>query len=51
MGPPESLQEKAGEENGDSSKDVSDPLQGDVSLVYLGWQKLIVFYVCPGTSH
>jgi len=29
MGPPETLQEKSGDENGESSKDISDPLQGD----------------------
>ena len=32
MGPPDSLQEKSSEENGDSSKESSDPLQGDVSF-------------------
>jgi len=32
MGPPDSLQEKSSEENGDSSKESSDPLQGDDSV-------------------
>ena len=27
MGPPETLQEKSGDENGESSKDISDPLR------------------------
>merc|ERR1719357_1509875 len=32
MGPPDSLQEKSSEENGDSNKESSDPLQGDDSV-------------------
>ena len=32
MGPPDSVGEKSGEDNGESNKDSSDPLQGDVSF-------------------
>ena len=31
MGPPDSMQEKIGDENGEMNKDSNDPLLGDVS--------------------